>query len=228
MPEIIISGKKYGNLMKIAPSILSADFLNLEQELKKVIKAGADILHLDVMDGHFVPNLTFGYPLIKKLRQNFDIPLDAHLMITNPENYIPLLAEIGVDFISIHQETVYHLHRYIQMIKDYGIKAGIALNPSTPVSTIFPIIGHLDFVLIMSVNPGFGGQKFLPLVLRKIAELRNKAEQLNPELLIEVDGGVNNINAAELKKAGADILVAGSYIFGADDPSIPINLLKNL
>ena len=214
--------------MIIAPSILSADFLNLGHDLKKVINAGADILHLDVMDGHFVPNLTFGYPIIKKLKQNFDIPLDAHLMITNPESYIPVLAEIGVDYISIHQETVYHLHRYIQMIKDYGIKAGIALNPATPISTVFPIIEHLDFVLIMSVNPGFGGQKFLPLALRKISDLKNKADQMNPDLLIEVDGGINNDNAEELKKAGADILVAGSYIFGADDPSIPINLLKNL
>ncbi|MDP8219739.1 MAG: ribulose-phosphate 3-epimerase [Candidatus Stygibacter frigidus] len=214
--------------MIIAPSILSADFLNLGHDLKKVINAGADILHLDVMDGHFVPNLTFGYPIIKKLKQNFDIPLDAHLMITNPESYIPVLAEIGVDYISIHQETVYHLHRYIQMIKDYGIKAGIALNPATPISTVFPIIEYLDFVLIMSVNPGFGGQKFLPLALRKISDLKNKAAQINPDLLIEVDGGINHENAKEIKKAGADILVAGSYIFGSDDPSIPINLLKNL
>ena len=213
-------------MLKIAPSILSADFLNLESDLQKVVKSGADILHLDVMDGHFVPNLTFGYPIISQIRKHFQIPLDAHLMITNPESYIDILAEIGVDYISIHQETVLHLHRYIQQIKGYGIKAGIALNPATPVESLFPIIKDLDFVLIMSVNPGFGGQKFLELALDKIKVLRQKASDLSTDLMIEIDGGVNHQNAPLLQKAGADILVAGSYIFKSSNYAESINSLR--
>ncbi|MCF7918914.1 MAG: ribulose-phosphate 3-epimerase [Candidatus Cloacimonetes bacterium] len=213
-------------MVKIAPSILSADFMNLEQDLQRAVLGGADILHLDVMDGHFVPNLTFGYPLIRQLRKCFSIPLDAHLMITNPEEYIDILADIGVDYISIHQETVLHLHRYIQKIKEYGIKAGIALNPATPVETIFPLINDLDFVLIMSVNPGFGGQKFLPLAQDKIRALRRKAQEKNVSLQIEVDGGVTRDNARQLVQAGADILVAGSYIFHSTDYAESINNLR--
>jgi ribulose-phosphate 3-epimerase len=213
-------------MLKIAPSILSADFLNLESDLQKIILAGADILHLDVMDGHFVPNLTFGYPVISQIRKHFQIPLDAHLMITNPESYIDILAKIGVDYISIHQETVPHLHRYIQQIKEYGIKAGVALNPATPSESLFPIINDLDFVLIMSVNPGFGGQKFLELAYDKIRILRQKAIELNTDLIIEVDGGVNNQNAPLLQKAGANILVAGSYIFKSNDYADSINSLR--
>jgi len=213
-------------MLKIAPSILSADFLNLESDLQKIVQAGADILHLDVMDGHFVPNLTFGYPVISQIRKHFQIPLDAHLMITNPENYIDILAKIGVDYISIHQETVPHLHRYIQQIKGYGIKAGVALNPATPVESLFPIINDLDFVLIMSVNPGFGGQKFLELAYDKIITLRQKAIELNTNLVIEVDGGVNDQNAPLLQKAGADILVAGYYIFKSSNYAESINSLR--
>jgi len=213
--------------VKIAPSILSADFLNLEKEIIEIQNAGADILHLDVMDGHFVPNLTFGLPIIEKIKKSAKIPLDVHLMVTNPELYLKRLGKMGIDYVSIQQETVFHLHRQIRILKDYNIKAGVALNPATPVSTIFPILEELDFVLIMSVNPGFGGQSFLPLVYDKIAKLKEAAARQNPQLEIEVDGGVNNLNAPELIAAGVDILVAGSYIFNAENYSQQVNILRN-
>ncbi|MFC1887912.1 ribulose-phosphate 3-epimerase [Candidatus Cloacimonadota bacterium] len=199
--------------VKIAPSLLSADFLNLEKEITKIQEAGADILHLDVMDGHFVPNLTFGIPIIEQIKKCAKIPVDVHLMVTNPELYLEKLGELMIDYVSIHQETVFHLHRQVRVLKDHNVKAGIALNPATPVSSIYPLIEDLDFVLIMSVNPGFGGQRFLPLVYDKIRKLREFAADKNSQLEIEVDGGVNNLNATELKSAGTDILVAGSYIF---------------
>lgn len=213
-------------MIKIAPSILSADFLNLEKDLQNVIMAGADLLHLDIMDGHFVPNLTFGYPLVKRIRKRFQIPLDAHLMISNPENYIDSLAEIGVEYISVHQETVVHLHRMIQKIKEYGIKAGVALNPATPVEMIFPVLNELDFVLIMSVNPGFGGQDFIPFSLNKIRKLKEFADKNDCEIEIQVDGGVNSANVKALKDAGVTIFVAGSYIFNSNDYTDRINSLK--
>lgn len=212
--------------IKIAPSILSADFLNLEKELKSIEEAGADIVHLDVMDGHFVPNLTFGLPIIEQIRQSTDLPVDVHLMVTNPELYLPKLGQLKIDYVSFQQETVFHLHRQIRVLKDLNVKAGIALNPATPVSTIFPIIADLDFVLIMSVNPGFGGQEFLPLVYDKISQLRNFAASRNPQLKIEVDGGVNNKNAPLLAEAGVDILVAGSYIFSGGNYADQINSLR--
>ncbi|MBC8385781.1 MAG: ribulose-phosphate 3-epimerase [Candidatus Cloacimonetes bacterium] len=200
-------------MIKIAPSILSADFSNLEKEIKAIDDAGADILHLDVMDGHFVPNLTFGIPIIRQIKNAAKIPLDVHLMVTNPENYLEILCDLGVEYISFHQETVFHLHRQVSLIRSKNAKAGIALNPATPVNTIFPLVPELDFVLLMSVNPGFGGQKFLPLVYDKIGKLRDFSKKENPNLEIEIDGGVNNENAGKLVKTGADILVAGSYIF---------------
>lgn len=204
-------------MTKIAISILNADFNNLQQEILKIQDAEADILHLDVMDGHFVPNLTFGLPIIKQIKDISKIPLDVHLMVSNPQNYLEILADWGIEYVSIHQEVVHHLHRQISVLKSNKVKAGIALNPTTPVETILPILPELDFVLLMSVNPGFGGQKFLPLVYKKITELRNVAASINPDLEIEVDGGVNSDNAPKLVEAGVDILVSGSYIFKSSD-----------
>jgi ribulose-phosphate 3-epimerase len=214
------------NSIQIAPSLLSADFMNLQKDIAAVQAAGADILHLDVMDGHFVPNLTFGMPIISQIRKVTSLPLDVHLMVTNPEEYLPGLADLGVEYVSFHQETVFHIHRQIYVLKERGVKAGIALNPATPVSSIEPVISDLDFVLLMSVNPGFGGQRFLPVVYEKIAALKEAALLLNPELLIEVDGGVNDQNAGDLASVGADILVAGSYVFGSEDYRAAITSLK--
>ena len=204
-------------MTKIATSILTADFNNLQQEILKIQNAEADILHLDVMDGHFVPNLTFGLPIIKQIKDISKIPVDVHLMVSNPQNYLEILADWGIEYVSIHQEVVHHLHRQISVLKSKNVKAGIALNPATPIETILPILPELDFVLLMSVNPGFGGQKFLSLVYKKIIELKKIASSINPDLEIEVDGGVNKDNALKLVEAGADILVSGSYIFGSTD-----------
>ncbi len=210
--------------MKIAPSILSADFLNLANELQKIQAAGADIIHLDVMDGHFVPNLTFGLPIIRQIRKMTDIPLDVHLMVTNAEDYLAELIEMKIDYVSFHQETVYHAHRQLAILREKGVKAGIALNPATPVQTLLPIISDLDFVLLMSVDPGFGGQKFLPLVFPKIEILRQNAAK--EKLEIEVDGGINSENAKKLSKNGVDILVAGSFIFSKKDYRKQIESLR--
>ena len=213
-------------MIKIAPSLLSADFVRLEKEINSIQKAGADILHLDVMDGHFVPNLTFGLPIIKQIKDIAQIPVDVHLMVTNPDVYLETLGKWKIDYVSFHQEAEAHIHRQLKVLQKYGVKAGIALNPATPVETIFPVIAELDFVLIMSVNPGFGGQSFIPLVYDKIEKLRKLADQVNPELEIEVDGGVNNINAPKLISKGSDILVAGSFVFGSDDYKKQIEILK--
>ena len=213
-------------MVKIAPSLLSSDFTNLEKEITKVQDAGADILHLDIMDGHFVPNLTFGLPVIKQIKEIAKIPVDVHLMVTNPELYLETLGSWNIDYVSFHQETVFHLHRQVSVLKNKNVKAGIALNPATPVETIFPILADLDFVLIMSVNPGFGGQKFIPLVYEKIRKLRRFANENNPKLEIEIDGGVNNLNALKLVEAGANILVAGSFIFKSEDYSGQIHSLR--
>lgn len=213
--------------MKIAPSLLSADFANLASELQDIEQGGADLLHLDVMDGHFVPNLTFGAPVIQALRPHTGLPFDVHLMVEHPETYFDSLAAAGAQMISFHAEAAVHHDRLIHAIQEKGIQAGLALNPGTPLAAAEELMSILDFVLIMSVNPGFGGQKFIAYSIDKIRRLRAMAETAgNPHLLIEVDGGVTPANAGELAAAGADILVAGSSVFGKPDRKAAIAALR--
>ncbi|WP_353093929.1 ribulose-phosphate 3-epimerase [Tissierella praeacuta] len=204
-------------MAKIAPSLLSADFTNLKEEIKKIENGGADYLHLDVMDGIYVPNITFGPPVIKKLRKAVKIPFDVHLMIDRPERYIKDFVEAGADLLTVHEEATIHLHRTIQEIKSHGIMAGVSLNPATPLENIEYILGDVDLVLIMTVNPGFGGQSFIETMKDKIKRLRKMIDDRNLNTIIEVDGGVKLGNAKEILDCGADLLVAGSDIFGAED-----------
>jgi len=212
--------------MKIAPSLLAADFSRLAEEVRDIETGGADYLHLDVMDGHFVPNLSFGVPVIKALQKKTNLPFDVHLMVDYPEDYLDGLQECRAAMVSFHVEAVPHADRMIHNIRDRGIKAGAALNPGTSLSTLDEILPLLDFVLIMSVNPGFGGQKFIPYSLDKISRLKKRISSLGKDILIEVDGGVNEKNAPLLRDAGADILVAGSSVFGSPDRASAISHLK--
>lgn len=200
----------------LAPSILSANFACLERDIKEAERAGADLLHVDVMDGRFVPNITIGIPVVESIRKVTELPLDVHLMIVEPEKYIPDFIKAGADWISFHFEAAVHHHRIVEQIKELGAKAGIVVNPSTPVSFLEEILPYLDFVLIMSVNPGFGGQRFIPTSVRKIEKLRQMKEELNGELLIEVDGGIKVENVDSVLKAGANVIVAGSAVFRGD------------
>ena len=202
-------------MIKLAPSILSADFARLLEDVKKVEKAGCEYLHIDVMDGHFVPNITLGPGIVKSLRKDVNMVFDAHLMIENPDNYIKEFADAGCDIIVVHQEACTHLHRTIQNIKSHGIKAGVALNPATPIETIKYVLQDVDMVLLMSVNPGFGGQSYIPVVTEKIKELKALIDKMNLDIDIEVDGGVKPSNIAEVVNAGANVIVAGSAIFNA-------------
>jgi ribulose-phosphate 3-epimerase len=197
----------------LAPSILSADFANLERDIKEAERAGAELLHVDVMDGRFVPNITVGIPVVESIRKITSLPIDAHLMIVEPERYIPDFIKAGADWISFHFEAAVHHHRIVSQIKELGAKAGVAINPSTPVSFLEEILPYLDFVLVMSVNPGFGGQRFIESSLKKIEKLRKAAEEVNPELLIEVDGGIKVENVERVLAAGARVMVAGSAVF---------------
>lgn len=214
--------------MIVAPSILSADFSRLGEEVKAVAAAGADWIHVDVMDGVFVPNITIGQPVVRALRKVTNLPLDVHLMITDPGRYIDEFARAGADWITIHQEACLHVHRCLQQIRAAGKKAGISLNPATPVDTIEHVLSEVDLVLVMSVNPGFGGQKFIPSALDKIRAIRRMLRERNLlHVLIEVDGGVGPDNIAEVLSAGADAVVAGNAVFSQPDYAVPIRQMKN-
>ncbi|RIW36365.1 ribulose-phosphate 3-epimerase [Bacillus salacetis] len=213
-------------MVKIAPSILSADFANLANEIKEVEAGGADYIHVDVMDGHFVPNITLGPMIVKAIRPVTNLPLDVHLMIENPDRYIEAFAEAGSDYITVHAEATPHLHRTIQLIKSKAIKAGAVLNPGTPVDMIKHVIEDLDMVLLMTVNPGFGGQSFIGSVVPKIREVRELAKQFNPDLEIEVDGGITTETAKLCTDAGADVLVAGSAIYNKEDRGQAITAIR--
>jgi ribulose-phosphate 3-epimerase len=216
------------NKALIAASILSSDFTRLAEEMQAVEKAGADILHLDIMDGHYVPNLTYGYVVAEAVRRVSSLPLDAHLMVTNPEDYVEKMAKLGVTYFSFHPEAVFHPHRLIHSIQENGMKAGAALNPGMPAAFLDVLLPELDFVLLMSVNPGYSGQKFIPTVTDKVKQIKAKILAKNLPTLIEVDGGINDKNAPELLQAGADIIVSASYIFKSPDYAQAIRSLRGV
>jgi len=215
-------------MVQIAPSMLSADFGNLQRDIEMINKSEAALFHLDIMDGMFVPNISYGFPVVKAIKKHAQKPLDVHLMILDPDRYLESFRDAGADWISVHYEACTHLHRTVQNMKSLGIKAGVALNPHTPVLLLEDIVADLDFVLIMSVNPGFGGQKFIVNALDKVRTLKELILKKNSPAKIEVDGGVDLTNAPLLMQAGAEILVAGNTVFGAEDPQKMIALLTNI
>ena len=214
--------------MIIAPSILAADFANLERDIDMINSSDADWFHIDIMDGVFVPNISFGMPVLKAIKKLAKKPLDVHLMIVDPDRYIETFAKLGAEILTVHFEACNHLHRSIQKIKSCGMKAGIALNPHTPVDNISEVIQDIDLVCLMSVNPGFGGQSFIENTFQKVEKLRSIIKEKNTSCLIEIDGGVSNLNSSKLAQCGADVLVAGSYVFNAENPESNIKLLKDI
>jgi ribulose-phosphate 3-epimerase len=211
----------------ISPSILAADFGNLQRDIELINNSEADWIHVDVMDGEFVPNISFGFPVIAAVKKHAQKPLDVHLMIVEPDRYLKAFKDAGAAGITVHYETCPHLHRTIQVIKELGCRAGVAINPHTPVSALQDIIADVDMVLIMSVNPGFGGQHFIDNTYKKIKQLKALSESINPTLFIEIDGGVDNNNAQKLIDAGANVLVAGSAVFSSVNPAAVISTLKH-
>lgn len=213
--------------IQVCPSILAGDFANLQRDIEMINASAADYVHIDIMDGIFVPNISFGFPVTKAIQRHAQKPLDFHLMIQEPDLYLEACMDSGADIISVHLEACRHLHRTVGKIRELGAKAGVAINPHTAIESLTDIISDIDVVVIMSVNPGFGGQKFIPRTFNKVRRLREMAVSQNTELDIEIDGGVSESNATQLKEAGATMLVAGSFVFKSEDPTRTISSLKN-
>ena len=206
-------------MIQLAPSILSADFARLAEDANAAIRGGGTVLHVDVMDGHFVPNITLGPPIVKCLRKAVDVPIDCHLMIENPDEYVPAFADAGANWISVHQEATRHLNRSLELIRSCGASVGVVINPATPVQTLGEVLDIVDYVLVMSVNPGFGGQKFIPGALEKVRKLVTMRAATGVDFRIEIDGGIDLETVGPAVRAGAEILVAGSHVFGHGDPA---------